>query len=434
MDNKTSINSENVNKKQAQSNLEESNGIVNKSSSFSSSKKEANSLNCGTVNISKSVSEIVITESTNTFSKLLIKKEASNCNNNLSESESYDSSQTLKNHGEANSAIAQASSSNSDNLIPSTSKGVCSSDHDDDSAKENIEGDNSAASNEPKEETVHKIEEDSASTSQSKTSKKKGSKNRWRPLEIEPPFIKPEERQRNRHAARRKDLPPANSENNNSKKFGEPQNRTNGNTDKAFRETRRGRGRGRGPGSSRGRNRTFDSGRNTLSQPVHNDYPTDIAYYVDFSPITDATVTPESDVAAAIIPPTLAPPPAAAFVQGGVIPSTTAFVPASYFSPFTTVDTEALRKCIRSQIEYYFSEENLQRDFFLRRKMDREGYLPISLIASFHRVQALTQDIDLVIDSLQTSTKIELNESCSKMRTTQDPLKWPIFDQRFQTQ
>jgi la-related protein 1 len=51
--------------------------------------------------------------------------------------------------------------------------------------------------------------------------------------------------------------------------------------------------------------------------------------------------------------------------------------------------------CISS--EYYFSEENLQRDFFLRRRMDPDGLIPISLIASFHRVQALTQDVNLII-------------------------------------
>lgn len=48
--------------------------------------------------------------------------------------------------------------------------------------------------------------------------------------------------------------------------------------------------------------------------------------------------------------------------------------------------------------EYYFSEENLQRDFFLRRKMDEQGYLPVSLIASFHRVQQLTQNYDLILE------------------------------------
>lgn len=48
--------------------------------------------------------------------------------------------------------------------------------------------------------------------------------------------------------------------------------------------------------------------------------------------------------------------------------------------------------------EYYFSLHNLERDFFLRRKMDAQGFLPISLIAGFHRVQALTMDISLIME------------------------------------
>lgn len=51
-----------------------------------------------------------------------------------------------------------------------------------------------------------------------------------------------------------------------------------------------------------------------------------------------------------------------------------------------------------SSSEYYFSLHNLERDFFLRRKMDAQGFLPISLIASFHRVQALTMDISLIME------------------------------------
>ena len=47
--------------------------------------------------------------------------------------------------------------------------------------------------------------------------------------------------------------------------------------------------------------------------------------------------------------------------------------------------------------DYYFSDENLQRDFFLRRKMDSDGWIPISLVASFHRVQMLTQDVTFMI-------------------------------------
>lgn len=48
------------------------------------------------------------------------------------------------------------------------------------------------------------------------------------------------------------------------------------------------------------------------------------------------------------------------------------------------------------------------KDFFLRRKMDSEGYLPVTLIASFHRLQALTTDLSLILAAVQSSDKLEL--------------------------
>ena len=56
--------------------------------------------------------------------------------------------------------------------------------------------------------------------------------------------------------------------------------------------------------------------------------------------------------------------------------------------------------------EYYFSAENLQKDFFLRRKMNPEGYLPITLIASFPRVRTLTEDLQVIIEALRCSDKV----------------------------
>ncbi|XP_078052677.1 la related protein isoform X3 [Augochlora pura] len=90
-------------------------------------------------------------------------------------------------------------------------------------------------------------------------------------------------------------------------------------------------------------------------------------------------------------------------------------------------DLTTLKEYIKYQIEYYFSEENLLRDFFLRRKMDAQGFLPITLIASFHRVQTLTTDVGLVIEAIMESDKLELVDGF-KVRTTIDPLKWPILD------
>lgn len=104
---------------------------------------------------------------------------------------------------------------------------------------------------------------------------------------------------------------------------------------------------------------------------------------------------------------------------------TTGAVP--YIAPNYTTDPERVKELLRAQIEYYFSEENLQGDFFLRRKMDDQGFLPISLIASFHRVQALTQDVSLVVESLANSSTVEVVDGV-KMRTRFDPTKWPLVN------
>ncbi|XP_041358843.1 la-related protein 1B-like isoform X2 [Gigantopelta aegis] len=95
---------------------------------------------------------------------------------------------------------------------------------------------------------------------------------------------------------------------------------------------------------------------------------------------------------------------------------------------FTTpsVDNTVVKEFVKTQIDYYFSEENLQRDFFLRRRMDSEGWIPVSLIASFHRVQALTQDLDLIIEALSESSVVELSEDNQRVRGADNPSKWPL--------
>uniref|UniRef100_A0A8C1KES7 La ribonucleoprotein 1B n=1 Tax=Cyprinus carpio TaxID=7962 RepID=A0A8C1KES7_CYPCA len=89
-----------------------------------------------------------------------------------------------------------------------------------------------------------------------------------------------------------------------------------------------------------------------------------------------------------------------------------------------TIEENLLKEYIKRQIEYYFSLPNLERDFFLRRKMDSKGFLPISLIASFHRVQALTTDISLIKEAVKNSEVVELVDE--KIRRKEEPEHWPI--------
>ncbi|XP_048884287.1 la-related protein 1-like isoform X2 [Brienomyrus brachyistius] len=93
-------------------------------------------------------------------------------------------------------------------------------------------------------------------------------------------------------------------------------------------------------------------------------------------------------------------------------------------SDLYSVDQEHLKDYVKRQIEYYFSVGNLERDFFLRRKMDQNGFLPIALIASFHRVQALTTDLGLIMEALKNSKEVEVTEL--KIRPRAEPEKWPL--------
>lgn len=65
--------------------------------------------------------------------------------------------------------------------------------------------------------------------------------------------------------------------------------------------------------------------------------------------------------------------------------------------------------------EYYFSVDNLQKDFFLRRRMDEHGYLPLSLISSFPRVSQVTRDLNLIALSVMESEKVELDHTKMKV-------------------
>lgn len=59
--------------------------------------------------------------------------------------------------------------------------------------------------------------------------------------------------------------------------------------------------------------------------------------------------------------------------------------------------------------------------------MDPEGYIPVTLIASFHRVLALTTDVALIVNAIKESDKLELFEGY-KVRTKTTPTVWPISD------
>ncbi|KAL8150081.1 la-related protein 1C-like isoform X2 [Apium graveolens] len=81
-----------------------------------------------------------------------------------------------------------------------------------------------------------------------------------------------------------------------------------------------------------------------------------------------------------------------------------------------------LRTLLLNQIDYYFSEDNLVKDDFLRSNMDDQGWVSISLIASFPRVSKLTSDVQLILDTLGASTVVEVQGDMIRKRVNWN--KW----------
>ncbi|KAK4360504.1 hypothetical protein RND71_019456 [Anisodus tanguticus] len=88
---------------------------------------------------------------------------------------------------------------------------------------------------------------------------------------------------------------------------------------------------------------------------------------------------------------------------------------------FHVLDTQ-LHTRIVNQIDYYFSNENLIKDTFLRQNMDEHGWVPITLIAGFKKVIELTDNIQLILNAVRSSTVVEVQGE--KIRRRNDWFNW----------
>ena len=105
--------------------------------------------------------------------------------------------------------------------------------------------------------------------------------------------------------------------------------------------------------------------------------------------------------------------------QQGQLPTMATYIPPYFANPM-------LRNCIKTQLEYYFSVENLCRDIYLRLNMNNEGWIDLSFIAGFNRVKILTIDQELLADVLinECSLLIEYNPETRQLRKREDWGLW----------
>jgi la-related protein 1 len=112
-----------------------------------------------------------------------------------------------------------------------------------------------------------------------------------------------------------------------------------------------------------------------------------------------------------------------------------------YTPSATVVEQQLLRSnTLKVQINYYFTGDNLTKDYWLRKQMDSQGFVPVTVIASFKRVQTILQDIpeaqhlDYVLDASMRLENVEVfqcDDGVYRLRSRQSPTQWVLkMDER----
>ena len=67
--------------------------------------------------------------------------------------------------------------------------------------------------------------------------------------------------------------------------------------------------------------------------------------------------------------------------------------------------SDEVKSKIKKQIEFYFGDSNFINDNFLKTKSSEHelGFIPISVITTFKRVQSLSDNIEVIADSVANS-------------------------------
>uniref|UniRef100_G3P0H3 La ribonucleoprotein 4Aa n=1 Tax=Gasterosteus aculeatus aculeatus TaxID=481459 RepID=G3P0H3_GASAC len=130
-------------------------------------------------------------------------------------------------------------------------------------------------------------------------------------------------------------------------------------------------------------------------------------YSVGFTTLDDSSATATAEIAV-----------------NGMDPPEQSFSPAELTTETSDSKTEEqskissdnLRECLKKELEFYFSRENLSKDLYLMSQMDSDQFVPIWTIASMEGIKVLTTDMDLILDVLRSSPMVQVDEKGEKVR------------------
>ncbi|XP_011791517.1 PREDICTED: la-related protein 4 isoform X4 [Colobus angolensis palliatus] len=82
----------------------------------------------------------------------------------------------------------------------------------------------------------------------------------------------------------------------------------------------------------------------------------------------------------------------------------------------SAISTEDLKECLKKQLEFCFSRENLSKDLYLISQMDSDQFIPIWTVANMEEIKKLTTDPDLILEVLRSSPMVQVDEKGEKVR------------------
>lgn len=101
-------------------------------------------------------------------------------------------------------------------------------------------------------------------------------------------------------------------------------------------------------------------------------------------------------------------------------------------TPLNELDEEIIR-----QVEYYFSDQNYPHDEILQNEISKnDGWIPLSILTTFKRLQSITTDFSTVLGALKNSLSglLQFDEDEQKVRRhPNSPLPNTPFDFQFRT-
>jgi hypothetical protein len=143
--------------------------------------------------------------------------------------------------------------------------------------------------------------------------------------------------------------------------------------------------------------------------------------YAKFDPASSSPPAGRTDEVSAQWPP--APPRAAEYAQSPPLAREGSAADGAFCGAGSASHERlVLKQVVRAQIEYYFSDDNLVRDGFLRQQMDADGRVGLLTICAFNRMKSLSADLALVAEAVNESYLLDISDK--GVRPASDWQRW----------